>query len=61
MGVMLIKLTYDPLKLSLLKRVGSEIYVGPLGRHSSELIQYFEVKITPNTSGSYSIKIKPTL
>ncbi|KAF3334919.1 pleiotropic drug resistance protein 3-like protein [Carex littledalei] len=28
--------------LLLLKRGGEEIYVGPLGRHSSELIKYFE-------------------
>ncbi|CAA3014915.1 pleiotropic drug resistance 1-like [Olea europaea subsp. europaea] len=30
-------------ELLLLKRGGEEIYVGPLGRHSSELIKYFEV------------------
>ncbi|KAL2544743.1 ABC transporter G family member 40 [Forsythia ovata] len=29
-------------ELLLLKRGGEEIYVGPLGRHSSELIKYFE-------------------
>ncbi|XP_073025690.1 LOW QUALITY PROTEIN: pleiotropic drug resistance protein 1-like [Primulina eburnea] len=29
-------------ELLLLKRGGEEIYVGPLGRHSSHLIQYFE-------------------
>ncbi|XP_073124129.1 pleiotropic drug resistance protein 1-like [Henckelia pumila] len=29
-------------ELLLLKRGGEEIYVGPLGRHSSQLIQYFE-------------------
>ncbi|KAJ4749522.1 ABC transporter G family member 36 [Rhynchospora pubera] len=29
-------------ELFLLKRGGEEIYVGPLGRNSSELIQYFE-------------------
>ncbi|XP_078168194.1 ABC transporter G family member 36-like [Carex rostrata] len=29
-------------ELFLLKRGGEEIYVGPLGRHSSELIKYFE-------------------
>ncbi|KAL6568097.1 transcription factor [Orobanche hederae] len=29
-------------ELLLLKRGGEEIYVGPLGRHSSDLIQYFE-------------------
>lgn len=27
-----------------MKRGGQEIYVGPLGRHSSELIKYFEVR-----------------
>ena len=26
-----------------MKRGGEEIYVGPLGRHSCELIRYFEV------------------
>jgi hypothetical protein len=26
-----------------MKRGGEEIYVGPLGHHSSELIKYFEV------------------
>lgn len=30
------------LQLLLLKRGGEEIYVGPLGRHSSQLIKYFE-------------------
>ncbi|XLT34240.1 hypothetical protein HN873_065532 [Arachis hypogaea] len=29
-------------ELFLLKRGGQEIYVGPLGRHSSQLIKYFE-------------------
>lgn len=29
-------------QLLLLKRGGEEIYVGPLGRHSSHLIKYFE-------------------
>ncbi|KAK0572798.1 hypothetical protein LWI29_037469 [Acer saccharum] len=29
-------------ELLLLKRGGEEIYVGPLGRHSSQLIKYFE-------------------
>ncbi|KAJ3670859.1 hypothetical protein LUZ60_008285 [Juncus effusus] len=29
-------------ELFLMKRGGEEIYVGPLGRHSSELIKYFE-------------------
>ncbi|PNT75620.1 ABC transporter G family member 36 isoform X4 [Brachypodium distachyon] len=29
-------------ELFLLKKGGEEIYVGPLGRHSSELIKYFE-------------------
>nr|CAB3473537.1 unnamed protein product [Digitaria exilis] len=29
--------------LFLMKRGGEEIYVGPLGHHSSELINYFEV------------------
>jgi hypothetical protein len=27
-----------------MKRGGEEIYAGPLGHHSSELIKYFEVK-----------------
>ena len=31
------------LQLLLMKRGGQEIYVGPLGRHSSHLINYFEV------------------
>ncbi|KAL0323901.1 UNVERIFIED_CONTAM: Pleiotropic drug resistance protein 1 [Sesamum calycinum] len=31
-------------ELLLLKRGGEEIYVGPLGRHSSQLIKYFEHK-----------------
>jgi len=26
-----------------MKRGGQEIYVGPLGRHSRQLIEYFEV------------------
>ncbi|KAI5400349.1 hypothetical protein KIW84_065294 [Lathyrus oleraceus] len=29
-------------KLFLMKRGGQEVYVGPLGRHSSQLIKYFE-------------------
>ena len=33
------------LQLFLLKRGGEEIYVGPLGRHSSHLIKYFEVRL----------------
>jgi hypothetical protein len=32
------------LQLFLMKRGGEEIYVGPLGHHSSELIKYFEVQ-----------------
>ncbi|CAL0308772.1 unnamed protein product [Lupinus luteus] len=31
-------------ELFLMKRGGQEIYVGPLGRHSSQLINYFEEK-----------------
>ena len=31
------------LQLLLMKRGGQEIYVGPLGRHSSHFIKYFEV------------------
>jgi hypothetical protein len=31
------------LQLFLMKRGGEEIYVGPLGHNSSELIKYFEV------------------
>jgi len=27
-----------------MKRGGEEIYAGPLGHHSSELIKYFEVE-----------------
>jgi hypothetical protein len=27
-----------------MKRGGQEVYVGPLGRHSSQLIKYFEVR-----------------
>jgi hypothetical protein len=34
------------LQLLLLKRGGEEIYVGPLGRHCSHLINYFEVTIS---------------
>ena len=30
------------MQLLLLKRGGEEIYIGPLGRHSSHLIKYFE-------------------
>ena len=29
-----------------MKRGGQVIYVGPLGRHSHKLIEYFEVNIT---------------
>lgn len=32
------------LQLFLMKRGGQEIYVGPLGHRSSELISYFEVR-----------------
>jgi hypothetical protein len=35
---------YKSLQLFLLKHGGEEIYAGPLGHHSSELIKYFEVK-----------------
>jgi len=31
------------MQLFLMKRGGEEIYAGPLGHHSSELINYFEV------------------
>lgn len=31
-----------------MKRGGQEIYVGPLGRHSSHLIKYFEVRCNLN-------------
>jgi len=31
-----------------MKRGGQEIYVGPLGHHSSHLISYFEVKRQEN-------------
>uniref|UniRef100_A0A0D9V1K1 ABC transporter domain-containing protein n=1 Tax=Leersia perrieri TaxID=77586 RepID=A0A0D9V1K1_9ORYZ len=34
--------TLNELQLFLLNRGGEEIYVGPLGSHSSELIKYFE-------------------
>ncbi|KAF3332890.1 pleiotropic drug resistance protein 3-like isoform X3 [Carex littledalei] len=37
-----IKYSVDMPRLFLLKRGGEEIYVGPLGRSSSELIEYFE-------------------
>lgn len=43
------------LQLLLLKRGGEEIYVGPLGRHSSHLIKYFEVRLR---SRSLSFKLK---
>lgn len=33
------------MQLFLMKRGGEEIYVGPVGRHSCELIKYFEVRI----------------
>lgn len=33
-----------PLQMLLLKRGGDEIYVGPLGHHSSQMIEYFEVR-----------------
>lgn len=36
------------LQLLLLKRGGEEIYVGPLGRHCSHLINYFEVSTVSN-------------
>lgn len=36
------------LQLLLLKRGGEEIYVGPLGRHCSHLINYFEVSTASN-------------
>lgn len=45
------------LQLLLLKRGGEEIYVGPLGRHSSHLIKYFEVRLR-SRSRSLSFKIK---
>jgi hypothetical protein len=35
---------YKCLQLFLLKRGGEEIYAGPLGHNSSDLIKYFEVK-----------------
>jgi hypothetical protein len=31
-------------QLFLMKQGGEEIYVGPLGHHSSKLIEYFEVR-----------------
>ena len=36
---------YNHLQLVLLKRGGEEIYVGELGRHSCQLIKYFQVRI----------------
>jgi len=33
-------------QLLLLKQGGEQIYFGPLGRHSSEMIKYFEVNTT---------------
>jgi hypothetical protein len=38
-------LTLCLLQLLLMKRGGQVIYVGPLGRHSHNLIEYFEVSI----------------
>ncbi len=37
-------------ELLLLKRGGEPVYVGPLGQHASQLIQYFE-KIQAGSSG----------
>lgn len=46
MQFMKIKKTFNiGLQLLLLKRGGEEIYVGPLGRHSVHLINYFEVRL----------------
>ncbi|KAL8521834.1 hypothetical protein ACS0TY_012121 [Phlomoides rotata] len=42
-------------ELFLMKRGGQEIYVGPLGRHSTHLIKYFEeVEGVPKIKGSYN-------
>ena len=38
-----LQLFNNALQLFLMKRGGQEIYVGPLGRHSCQLISYFEV------------------
>jgi hypothetical protein len=32
-------------QLLLLKEGGEQLYAGPLGRHSSHLIKYFEVRL----------------
>jgi hypothetical protein len=44
-----------------MKRGGEEIYAGPLGHHSSELIKYYEVKwyyknLTPSQFSEYTDK-----
>nr|XP_011459223.1 PREDICTED: pleiotropic drug resistance protein 1-like [Fragaria vesca subsp. vesca] len=42
-------------ELFLLKRGGEEIYVGPLGRHSSQLIKYFEeIEGVPKIKDGYN-------
>lgn len=38
------KIIKHGMQLFLMKRGGQEIYVGPVGRHSCELIKYFEVR-----------------
>ena len=37
------KMVDQCVQLFLMKRGGEEIYAGPLGHHSSDLIKYFEV------------------
>jgi len=39
-----------------MKRGGEEIYAGPLGHHSSELIKYFEVKWYYRNPNTYLLK-----
>lgn len=49
------------LQLFLLKRGGEEIYVGPLGRHSSHLINYFEVRLHESIISAYSYTLFETV
>ena len=45
------------LQLFLMKRGGQEIYVGPLGHHSSHLIKYFEVGFFEDQNRKHPIAI----
>lgn len=51
-------LNCDLFQLFLMKRGGEEIYVGPLGHHSSQLVQYFEVVHIQNY---FLIFVKPLI